>query len=88
MDRRNIRETVLVRCFGDKSREARLRNLGHVQRRDSECIGKRMLRLELSGRRPRGRRKRRFMVKENMKLVAVKEEEVKEEDMVSCRYCR
>ena len=37
-----------------KSREARLRWFGHVQRRDSEY---RMMRLELPGRRPRGRPK-------------------------------
>ncbi|KAF7642981.1 hypothetical protein LDENG_00246950 [Lucifuga dentata] len=64
-----IRGTAHVRCFGDKVREARLRWFGHVQRRDSEHIGRRMLRLELPGRRPRGRPKRRFMdvVKEDMK---------------------
>ena len=39
-------------CFGDKAREARLRWFGHVQRRDSEYIVRRMLRLELPGRRP------------------------------------
>ncbi|KAF7655305.1 hypothetical protein LDENG_00057930 [Lucifuga dentata] len=83
-ERRN-RGTAHVRCFGDKVREARLRWLGHVQRRDSEHIGRRMLRLELPGRRPRGRPKRRFMdvVKEDMKLVGVREEEA--EDRVRWR---
>ncbi|RJG11798.1 hypothetical protein D4A39_16960, partial [Alcanivorax profundi] len=56
-----IRGTAHVRRFRDKIREARLRWFGHVQRRESEYIGKRMLRLELPGRRPRGRPKRRFM---------------------------
>ncbi|KAF7641470.1 hypothetical protein LDENG_00280470 [Lucifuga dentata] len=44
-----------------------------------------MLRLELPGRRPRGRPKRRFMdaVKEDMKLVDVREEEA--EDRVRWR---
>ncbi|KAF7654546.1 hypothetical protein LDENG_00068520 [Lucifuga dentata] len=48
-------------------------------------IGRRMLRLELPGRRPRGRPKRRFMdvVKEDMKLVGVREEEA--EDRVRWR---
>ncbi|KAF7655639.1 hypothetical protein LDENG_00052670, partial [Lucifuga dentata] len=80
-----IRGTAHVRCFGDKVREARLRWFGHVQRRDSEHIGRRMLRLELPGRRPRGRPKRRFMdvVKEDMKLVGVREEEA--EDRVRWR---
>ncbi|KAK3514051.1 hypothetical protein QTP70_002503 [Hemibagrus guttatus] len=39
-------------------REARLRWFGHVQRRESEYIGRRMLDMELPGRRQRGRPKR------------------------------
>lgn len=65
-----IRARVHVRCFGDKFREAILRWFGYVQRRDSEYINRTILRLELPGRRPRGRPKRRFMdvVKEDIKL--------------------
>ena len=72
-------QTAHVRGFGDKVREARLRWLGHVQRRDSEYIGRRMLSFELPGRRSRGRPKRRFMdvVKEDMKVVGVREERMK-----------
>ena len=79
-----IRGTDHVRCFGDKVREARLRWFGHVQRRESEYIG-RMLRLELPGRRSRGRPKRRFMdvVREDMKLAGVREEDA--EDRVRWR---
>ncbi|OKP64685.1 hypothetical protein A8A03_01925 [Escherichia coli] len=81
----DIRGTAHVRCFGEKAREARLRWFGHVQRRDSEYIGKRMLRLELPGRRPRGRPKRRFLdvVKEDMRIVGVGEEDT--EDRVEWR---
>ena len=39
-----IRGTAHVRCFGDEAREARLRWFGHVLRRDSHYIGRRMLR--------------------------------------------
>ena len=44
-----------------------------------------MMRLELKGRRSRGRPKRRFMdvEKEDMKLAGVREED--EEDRVRCR---
>ncbi|KAK3511554.1 hypothetical protein QTP70_009660 [Hemibagrus guttatus] len=56
-----IRGTAHVGRFGDKVREARLRWFGHVQRRESEYIGRRMLDMELPGRRQRGRPKRSFL---------------------------
>uniref|UniRef100_A0AAR2LPA4 Sap30-like n=1 Tax=Pygocentrus nattereri TaxID=42514 RepID=A0AAR2LPA4_PYGNA len=64
-----IRGTVKVEQFGDKAREARLRWFGHVLR-NSGYIGQRMLEMELSGRRRRGRPQRRFMdiVKVDMEM--------------------
>ncbi|KAK3554289.1 hypothetical protein QTP70_020155 [Hemibagrus guttatus] len=53
-----IRGTAHVGRLGDKVREARLRWFGHVQKRESEYIGRRMLDMELPGRRQRGRPKR------------------------------
>ena len=47
--------------FGEKTREARLRWYGHVRRKDDGYIRRRMLRMELQGKRKRGRPKRRFM---------------------------
>lgn len=43
------------------------------RRKDSECISRRMLRVEVAGRRSRGRPKRRFMNegKEDIKSVGV-----------------
>ena len=66
----SISEGQHIRCFGGKVRESRLRWFGHVQRRDSEYICGRMMRLELPGRRPRGRPERRLMaaVKEDMQF--------------------
>ena len=57
----------------------------HVQRRDHEHIGRRMMRLELPARRSRGRPKKRFMnvVKEDVKLVGVTEKDA--EDRVRWR---
>ncbi|KAK3506607.1 hypothetical protein QTP70_011017 [Hemibagrus guttatus] len=57
-----IRGTAHVGRLGDKVREARLRWFGHVQRRESEYIGRRMLDMELPGRRQRGRPKRRHFL--------------------------
>ena len=56
-----IRGTAQVRQIGDKVREARLRWYEHMQRQNAEYIGKRMLFLELSGKRRKGRPKTRFM---------------------------
>ena len=55
-----IRGTVQVGRFGEKTREARPRWYGHVLRKGDGYIG-RLLRMELPGKRKRGRSKRRFM---------------------------
>ena len=72
-----IRGTAQVEKFGEKTREARLRWYGHLRRKDDGYIGRRMLRMELPGKRKRGRPKRRFMdvVKEDMAEVEVTEED-------------
>ena len=56
------------RWEGEKTPEARLRWYGHVRRKDDGFIGRRMLRMELSGKGKRGWPKRRFMdaVREHM----------------------
>ncbi|KAK3558000.1 hypothetical protein QTP86_005613 [Hemibagrus guttatus] len=85
-----IRGTDHVGRLGDKVREARLRWFGHVQRRDSEYIGRRMLDMELPGRRQRGRPKRRYMdgINEDMKLVGASVEDAEDRDrwreMIRC----
>ena len=80
-----IRGTAQVGKFGEKTREARLRWYGHLRRKDDGYIGRRMLRMELPGKRKRGRPKRRFMdvVKEDMAEV-----EVTVEDTVDRRNWR
>ncbi|KAK3532867.1 hypothetical protein QTP70_001139 [Hemibagrus guttatus] len=68
-----VRGTAHVGRLGDKVRETRLRWFGHVQRREREYIGRRMLDMELPGRKQRGRPKRRYMdgINEDMKLVGL-----------------
>lgn len=48
-----IRGAEHARGLGDNGREARRRWLRHVQRRDPECRGRRMLRLDVPGWEPR-----------------------------------
>ncbi|KAK3529612.1 hypothetical protein QTP70_032034, partial [Hemibagrus guttatus] len=85
-----IRGTAHVGHLGDKVREARLRWFGHVQRRESEYIGRRMLDMGLPGRRQRGRPKRRYMdgINEDMKLVGASVEDAEDRDrwreMIRC----
>ena len=56
----HIRSIVKVERLGMKMRNGRLRWYGHVMRRDQEYVGRRMMKMELSGKRRRGRPKRRF----------------------------
>ena len=75
-----IRGTAHVRKLEDKVREARLRWYGHVQRREEEYIGRRMLKMELPGRRRRGRPKKTYIetVKEDMAVAGVTEEDARD----------
>ena len=55
-----------------------MRWYGHLRRKNDGYIGRRVLRMELPGKRKRGRPKRRFMdvVKEDMAEVEVTEEDI------------
>ena len=59
-------------------REGRLRWYGHVMRRDQEYVGRKIMEMELPGKRERGRPKRRFLdvVKEDMGKVGVRETDI------------
>ena len=85
----NIRSTVKVEQLGMKMREGRLRWYGHVMRRDQEYVGRKMMEMELPGKRRRGRPKRRFLdaVKEDMQEVGVKETDVEDRKMWRMMIC-
>ena len=72
-----IRGTAQVGKFGEKTREARLIWYRHLRRKDDWYIGRRVLRMELPGKRKRGRPKRSFMdvVKQDIAEVEVTEED-------------
>lgn len=57
-----------------------MRWFGHVQRRHAEYIGRKMLRMELAGKRKTGRLKRRFteVLRGDMQVLGVKEEGAKD----------
>ena len=80
---KHIRSSVKVERLGMKMREGRLRWYGHVMRRDQEYVGRKMMEMELSGKRRRGRPKRRFVdvVKEDMGEVGAKEMDVEDRKM-------
>ena len=58
-----------------KMKEGRLRWYEHVMRKDQEYVRKRMMEMELLGKRKKGRLKRRFLdvVKEDMGEVGDRE---------------
>ena len=76
----HIRSTVKVERLGMKMREGRLKWYGHVMRRDQEYVGRKMMEMELPGKRRRGRPKKRFVdvVKEDMGEVSAKETDVED----------
>ena len=87
-----IRSTVKVGRLGMGMREGRLKWYGHVMRRDQEYVGRKMIEMELPGKRKRGRPKRRFLnlVKEDMGEVGANEMDVEDRmvwrKMVRCGH--
>ena len=73
-----IRDTVKVERLGMMMREGRLRWYGHVMRRDQEYVRRKMVEIELPGKRKRGRPKRRFLnvVKKDMREVGARETDI------------
>ena len=71
-----IRGTVKVERLGMKMREGKLRWYGHVMRRDQEYVGRRVMEMELPGKKNRGKLKRSFLdvVKEDMGEVDARED--------------
>ena len=80
---KHIRSTVKVERLGMKMREGRLRWYGHVMRRDQEYVGRKMMEMELPGKRRRGRPKRRFLdvVKKDMGKLVRRRRMLKQKDV-------
>ena len=87
-----IRGTVKVERLRTKMREGRLRWYGHVMRRDQKYVRRKMMEMELPGKRKKGRPKRRFLdvVKEDMGEVGARETDVENRTvwrkMIRCGY--
>ena len=56
-----IRGTTKVGEISKKVQESRLKWYGHVLRREEEYVGKRVMAMEVPGKRKRGRSKRRWL---------------------------
>ena len=57
----HIRSTVKVERLGMKMKEGRLKWYRHIMRRDKEYVGRKMMEMELPGKRRRRTPKRRFL---------------------------
>ena len=79
----HIRSTAKVERLGMKMKEGRLRWYGDVMIRDQEYVGRKMMEMELPGKRRRRRPKRRFLdvVKKDMKEIGVKEMDIEDRKM-------
>ena len=74
-----IRGTVKIERLEIKMREGRLRWYEHVISRDQEYVGRRVIEMDLTGKRKRGSLKRRFLdvVKEDMGNVGARKKNIK-----------
>ena len=66
-----IRGTTKVEEISKKVQESRLTRYGHVLRREYEYVGKRVMGMEVPGKRRRGRPKRRWLDNIKNDLVGV-----------------
>ena len=66
-----IRQQVKVVSIPDKMREQWLRWYGHVERREADYVGRRVQRLEVKGKCPRGKPKRRWLENEDMQKYGI-----------------
>jgi truncated hemoglobin YjbI len=68
IENKDIRNKTKVTEMHRKIQEKRLRWYGHLQRREEEFVTKRVLKMEVEGKRASGRPRRRWMecIKEDM----------------------
>ena len=81
-----IRSTVKVERLGMKMRKGRLRWYGHVMRRNQEYVERKMMEMELPGKRRRGIPKIRFL-KQDMEKVGAKETNVEDRKIWRMMIC-
>ena len=87
-----IKGTVKVERLEMKMKEGRLRWYAHVMRREQEYVRRKKMKIDLPGKRKRGRPKRRFLdvVKEDMEEVGANQTDVEDRTvwrkMIRCGY--
>ena len=82
-----IRGTVKVEQLEMKMREGRLRWYGHVMRRDKEYVGRKIIEMELPGKRKRGRPKRFLNLVKDKRQVGAKQTEVEDRTVLRQIIC-
>ena len=86
MRNERIRRLTGVGVLQQKLRQDRLRWYGHVRRRDSDYVGKKVMEMEIEGRRKRGRPKTRWMdrVRGDMRELDLDEEDAMDRKAWRC----
>ena len=78
-----VRDTLGVENISLLCRRSRLRWYGHVERREEEYVGKRVISMKLPGKRRRGRPKRRWSdnISEDMINIGAAKENAQDRDL-------
>ena len=77
-----VRNRLKVEKITDRLRRARLKWYGHVERRDENYVGRRVMNMALPGKRKRGRPKRRWCdnIKEDLEEIGAAGDDAKDRD--------
>ena len=81
-----IRRMTQVEQLSVKARERRLRWFGHVKRRDETYVGKRVMKMEVDGKRKRGRPKLRWVdvLNADMRDLELEEDDALDRQVWAC----